>query len=196
MSHRHNGALRASQKGVIFIFKLKNKSNQNEKLSFQQWLGLQDIQDGKIKLDNKELAVLKVSPTNFKLKSQLEQKAILSQYKLFLKNISSKIQIVVSSKKTDVSSHISEIQRFAKDNPQLYEMSQDYINLIYQIVSEKGATTKDFYIIIENDNNAENEIMKAKEYLSGCGNEVDKCTKEEIFYLIKNYTNKRLENLV
>ena len=70
---------------------------------------------------------------------------------MFLKNINSKIQIIISSKKVDISSHIKKIQKVAKENPQITEMSQDYISLINKIISEKGAISKSFYIVFEDE---------------------------------------------
>jgi len=50
-------------------------------------------------------------------------------------------------------------------------------------------------LIIENNNNIENDILKIIEYLSNCENEVNPCTKEEIIRLFRNYANKRQENI-
>ena len=135
-------------------------------------------------------------PINFRLKSQMEQRAILYQYKNFLKNLNSRIQIIISSKKADISSHIEDVIRFTNENPQIKEMRDDYIQLIREKKHEKGSITKDFYIALNDEKNIDNNIIKIKEYLSNCGNEVFTCTKEEILDLIKNYTNKRVENLI
>ena len=183
----------------IIISKLKSLIHKDKESlpSFQEWLGIKEIIDGQIIMtNNNSRIILKISPINIKLKSNLEQRAILFQYKSFLKNINSKMQIIISSKKTDVSFHINKIQKIAKENPPLIEMSQDYIGLVNKIKLESGSTTKSFYIVIEGKEAPENDILKISEYLSGCGNEVEKCTKEEIKSLIRNFTNNRLENLI
>jgi len=135
-------------------------------------------------------------PINFKLKSKLEQKAILAQYKLFLKNLNSKIQIIISSKKTDISYHLDEIYKSTNENSKIKEMSEDYILFLRQIVLEKGAITKEFYIVIEDSDNTNNEINKIIEYLQGCGNDVQTCNESEINNLLKNFVNKRLQNII
>jgi hypothetical protein len=170
--------------------------NETEDRSFQDWLGIDSI-DNIIRLTNgKECILLKVTPINFKLKSNLEQKSILYEYQRFLKNINSKIQVIISTQKTDVSVHINQVLKSTKDNPEVFEMSKDYINLINQTVKEKNTITKEFYIVIENTSNAPNDILKIVEYLSNCGNEVTQCGKQEIKRLIQNFTNKRLANLM
>ena len=179
----------AIKRGDI-IFNLLKKSSEPD-LSFQQWLGIQEVLEGScITSDGRKIYLLKVEPINFKLRSELEQNSILSQYKLFLKNLNSKIQIIVSSRKTDISNHINDVVQFANDNPNLKEITDDYISLINQIVLEKGCITKEFFIVFECDDNY--YINKLKEYMENCGNEVSICTKAEIRELIMNYTNRRL----
>lgn len=73
-------------------------------------------------------------------------------------------------------------------------MRDDYIQLVKQIISEKGTITKEFYLIIPVNDNVENEILKIREYLNQCGNNVEICNKEEIINLLKNFVNKRLLN--
>ena len=130
------------------------------------------------------------------MKSKLEQNAILSQYKIFLKNLNSNIQIIISSKKTDISYHLEEIMKNSNENSQIQEMSEDYSSFIRQIVREKGAIVKEIFIVLEEKENNINEINTIFDYLNNCGNEVEKCTSEDIKDLLKNYTNKRIKNLI
>ena len=122
--------------------------------------------------------------------------SILNSYELFLKNLNSKIQIIVISKKTDVSQHLNEILKNTKEDSQIYEMSQEYIQLVKQLIQSKGTITKEFYIVLPTNDNVENEIDKIVELLSHCGNLVERCCNKEIIDLLKNYTNKRMMNLV
>ena len=98
------------------IFKSKQIQNQPEHKTFQEWTQIEKIKNERIYLkDGKCIILLKVYPVNFKLKSKLEQNAILSNYKMFLKNLNSKIQIIISSKKTDISYHLDEIYKKANE---------------------------------------------------------------------------------
>ena len=174
----------------------KNNVKDNEQKSFQDWLNIKEINKNNIILNNgKILTILKISPINFNLKSQLEQNAILNSYKLFLKNLNSEIQIIISSKKTDVRAHLDEILKNTKENPPIYEMSKDYIELVNNIIEQKGTITKDFYIVIPFSNNINNDVLKVNESLNMCGNYVEECTKNEIIFLLKNFLNKRQANI-
>ena len=178
------------------FFRRKNKQEIIPN-SFQEWLLIDDIHSDTLFLkDKRKIAILKVQPINFKLKSKLEQTAILNQYKMFLKNLNSNIQIIVSSKKTDISYHLDEIKKNSSENSQTKEMSEDYIFLLKQIMQEKGAITKDFYIVLEEKDDSLNSINTIKEYLQNCGNEVERCSDDEIKEIFKNVVNKRLQSIV
>lgn len=179
------------------LLKISKKNKEVPNQSFQDWLKILEIKNNKIILESgRTLILLRVLPVNFKLKSVLEQNSILNSYKNFLKNLNSKIQIIISSKRTNIYDHINEIIRFTKENPNLSEMTDDYINLIKQIVSENRSVTKEFYIVIEETPNLVNEELKIIEYLSACGNEAYRVEEDDIISLVKNFTNKRVETLV
>ena len=74
-------------------------------------------------------------------------------------------------------------------------MSQDYIELINNIIEQKGTITKDFHIVIKNTNNIQNDVLKITEQLTACGNFVEECSKSQIIELLKNFLNKRLMNI-
>ena len=79
--------------------------------SVQEWLPVDEIlENGIIKVKNKNyIKILKIIPINFELKSNLEKEAILNSYKIFLKTCNFDIQILIQSKKEDLSKHISNI---------------------------------------------------------------------------------------
>ena len=91
---------------------MNNKIN-----SVQDWLPYVDIyENGIIKLKNNSFVkIIKVSPINFNLKSNLEKEAILNSYKIFLKTCKFNIQILIQSNKEDLTSHISNIEKINKN---------------------------------------------------------------------------------
>lgn len=73
----------------------------NKKNTVQRWLPFEKImENGVIKLKNNSyVKILKISPINFNLKSNLEKESILNSYKIFLKTCNFDIQILIQSKK-------------------------------------------------------------------------------------------------
>lgn len=175
---------------------LKKKEKVPKERSFQEWLQIEKIEKDSIQMCDKSiLKILKIFPINFKLKSKLEQEAILNSYRLFLKNLDSQIQLIVLSKKTDVSQHILEIRKNTKENSPIYEMSEDYIRLVQKMINQKNIIFKEFFIVVPMNQQKENVIEKIKEYLEYCGNMVEICQTEQIIELLKIFINRRLVNL-
>ena len=104
--------MQKKKKEVIIIFQKKKQ----EFDSTQSWLKLEKILDnGIIKIENSYIKIIKVIPINFSLKSELEKEAILNSYKLFLKTFNVDLQILIQSKKQDLSKHVSCVE-FQKNN--------------------------------------------------------------------------------
>ena len=85
-------------------------------LSVQDWIGIEKIlKNGIIKLkNNKYIKIIKVTPINFNLKSNLEKEAILNSYKIFLKTCNFNIQILIQSNKQDLKNNIKNIEKNLK----------------------------------------------------------------------------------
>ena len=187
----------------------------NNKLnSVQEWLPIIDIYDnGIIKLKNNSyIKIIKISPINFNLKSNLEKEAILNSYKIFLKTCKFNIQILIQSNKEDLTSHISNIENKNKnENEKIKNIKKNYINYIQEINKKRKSSSKNFYIIIKEkyenkkekineekekyifDNLNEN-YFKIKECLSRCGNFVtDFSDKKEIEKILNSFLNTRKE---
>ena len=180
---------------------IKNKT-------LQEWLPIKEIdKKGVVKLKNNNLIkIIKVNPINYNLKSDLEKESILNSYKIFLKTCNFDIQILIQSNKEDLSHHINNIQNniSKKENKYLEKISKNYIQYINKINSERKSSSKDFYIIISNENKKNNNIQteellkndlkekyfKIKECLSRTGNSVQEISNrekiEKLFFSILN----------
>ena len=180
--------------------------------STQDWIPIEKIlKNGIIKTKNKYIKILKITPINYNLKSDLEKQAILNSYKLFLKTCNFDIQILIQSSKENLEKNILNVQKNIqkKENKYLKKISENYIEYISQINSNKKSSSKNFYIIIskkisgeENFNEGIDMIkselkenyFKIKECLSRCGNQVIEINeKEESLKILNSFLNIRKE---
>ena len=155
--------------------------------SIQEWIPFEKIlENGIIKLkDNSYIKIIKIYPINFNLKSELEKEAILNSYKIFLKTCDFNFQILIQSKKEDLSKHISNINnQKINENKNILEYSNKYIEFIKTLNQEKKSSSKNFYIILKYKNNDKeleeieelatedlnDKYFKIKDCLSRCGN--------------------------
>ncbi len=159
------------------------------------------------------IKILKVSSINFNLKSDLEKKAILNSYKIFLKSCNFNVQILVQSSIKNLEGNKSNIQKHIEksENTRLKDLGTSYIEYLDQLNKLQKSSAKNFFIIISKTYESkeikyEEEIVfkdlkdkffKIKESLLRCGNsvlEVD--TKEESLEIINSFINiRRKEDL-
>lgn len=190
------------KKGGIKILKKETLN------STQSWLQFNKIlQNGIIKTNDKYVKIIKVVPINFNLKSEMEKEAILNSYKIFLKTFNSDLQILIQSKKEDLSKHISCVE-FQKhnENDTVQKISQNYIYYIKELNKKKKSSTKNFYIIIKSQNiNKEVEdfdalacdelnekYLKIKDCLVRCGNRIINIdNKEDVINILFSFLNSQ-----
>ena len=175
-------------------------------ITTQEWIPIDKIfENGILKLKNKNyIKIIKVSPINFNLKSNLEKEAILNSYKIFLKTCNFDIQILIQSSKEDLNKNIENIKQNLKKENKVYlnEIANDYFVFLQKYNSIKNSSTKNFFIVIsDNSEDSEDNIFqtlnekyfKIKECLFRCGNMVqDFSSKEEVKQLLNVFFNSRI----
>ena len=177
--------------------------------SVQKWLPFQKILDNGIIMlkDFSYIKILKITPINYNLKSNLEKEAILNSYKLFLKTCNFDIQILIQSTKKDLSKNISNIKKNKNENKIIEELSEKYINYIQDLNNNKKVSSKNFYILIKNSqenkkekyslekekiiiNNLNEQFYKIKECLYRCENVVQEVeNKNETTQILYKFYN-------
>ena len=163
------------------------KADKNQ--SVQKWLPYDKILDnGIIKLKNSSyVKILKVEPINYNLKSELEKEAILNSYKSFIKSCNFNLQILIQSKKEDLTKNIDLLNQ----NNLYPEIKEKYIEYINSLNQNQKSSNKNFFIIISQTaddlttlesvtiQNLQENYFKVKELLARCGNIVSEYTNED-----------------
>ena len=135
------------------------------------------------------------------MKTDFEQESILEAYKTFLKTCNFDIQILIQSKKENISSIVNLVKEQIEkdDNEKINELRRKYINYIEDSNIKSKSSSKNFYIVIKKENNdfkdeeiimeeLKDKYLKIKNCLIRCGNEV---SKEEIKEVIYSFFNTR-----
>jgi len=83
--------------------------------STQQFLEIDKIREGVVVLKNKSLrGIIMVSSLNFALKSDEEQQAIIYQFQNFLNSLDFSLEIVVQSRKLNITGYLDKLKGLAK----------------------------------------------------------------------------------
>lgn len=119
--------------------------------STQEHLDIEDIREGIVLLkNNAAAAVLSTTAVNFNLLSEVEQDAMIAGYSQFLNSLTFPLQILIRSKKMDISQYLESLEQVEKAqvNPYLKEQIRTYKNYVGELISKNEVLDKKFYIVI------------------------------------------------
>jgi len=119
--------------------------------SSQELVQITAVRDGVVVLGNNTLrATLIVSSLNFALKSEEEQDAIIYAFQGFLNSLDFPVQILVMSRKLDITSYLEELdsRKERQKNELLRLQMAEYINFISELVKGGNIMTKTFFVSV------------------------------------------------
>ncbi len=122
--------------------------------STQKFLDFNEVRDGVVVMKDGTLrAVLSVSSTNFALKSEDEQNAIVQGYVQFLNSLDFPLQIVIQSRRLDISKYLNELaERERQQTNELLRMQMsDYRQYVSELVELGDIMSKKFYVVVPYD---------------------------------------------
>lgn len=127
------------------------KSAQKSKATTQKFIEILDIVDNVVLLaSGNACSVIEVQATNFALLSQEEQNARVLAYSSLLNSLSFSIQVLVRSKKIDVSSYLKllDLEVEKSQNQLLRQQIKSYKDFVAELVKVNVVLDKKFYIVI------------------------------------------------
>ena len=131
--------------------KSKKLAGKKPKDSTQKYLDIAEIKDDMVVLnDGTVRGVLLVSSINFDLKSEDEQKAVISGYINFLNSLNYPIQIVVQSRPLNIDDYLETLKTMEKEqtNELLRMQTADYRQFITELITMEKIMTKKFYVVV------------------------------------------------
>lgn len=126
-------------------------SAQKTRATTQKFIEVTDIIDDVVLLSGGQAClIMETTATNFSLQSIEEQQSRILSYAALLNSLSFPIQILIVSRKLDISSYIGLLEHEAakNQNPALSSQIRQYKDFISQIVRVNTVLDKNFYIIV------------------------------------------------
>ena len=118
--------------------------------STQNFLEIAEIREGVLVLKTGHIrSVLMVSSANFALKSQEEQEAIVSQFQNFLNSLDFPLQIVVQSRRLNITGYIESLKTLEanQQNQLLKEQTADYRTFVERLIKGGSIVAKNFFFM-------------------------------------------------
>lgn len=132
--------------------KKKNQANENGQFeSTQKFLEIDQIKEDLVFMKDKSLrGVLMVSGINMELRSNEEQEMVLFSYQEALNSLDFPIQILVQSRKVDLTSYISMLEDSVRNQviPLIKEQTEEYIYFLKQILANVNVMDKRFFVVV------------------------------------------------
>lgn len=129
----------------------KQKKNKQTGKSTQSFLRIAEIKSDTVVLDDGTLrGILAVASTNFDLKSQEEQEAIIFNYQRFLNSLDFSVQILMQSRKMEVGTYVDKLKKMAEKqtNELLRVQTVEYTEFISRLIENASIMNKNFYVIV------------------------------------------------
>lgn len=152
-----------------------------------------DIRNGVIITDSgRYIKILEVLPTNFYLKSEIEQANIIYYMASYLRIAPVNIQIIVNTRRADIDTYCKQMEKLYNNelNGQCREMILEDAQLV-NYLAENEAVTRKFYLVFQYEGMSKDfdEIVKqltetaevAYQYLDYCGLEVLRHDEYDLF---------------
>ena len=127
----------------------------------QNHLDIEDIKDDLAILKNGNVcAVLKTTAVNFDLLSEIEQDAIIAAFSMLLNSITFPIQIVLRSKRLDITKYIEKLQRTEQKitEPLFKKQAQAYRKFVQDIIQKNEVLDKNFYVVVPSGGTSQKEL--------------------------------------
>lgn len=121
------------------------------KASTQSFIEIEDIKDDVLLMkDFSASIVIKVGAVNFWLLSAEEQSSIIYSYAELINSLSFPVQIVILSKKMDISSYLEYLESMINANKDdlMKKRLQSYKEFIKTIVKKNSVLEKSFYFVV------------------------------------------------
>lgn len=169
--------------------------------STKQLVEVVDIRENVVFLRNSSLrSILEVSSINFELRSEEEQTAILQNFQRFLNSIDFPLQMVVQSRKFNLSQYLELVEQAtgAQTNELLRIQASEYLKFVRELAELANIMSKKFYIIVpffisETPSSAKGLLDQFKSTFKSAAEKQLVTLSEEQFTAYKNQLLQRSE---
>jgi hypothetical protein len=119
--------------------------------STQSFIPIKQIREGVTVLNTGGIrGILMVSSINIALKSPDEQKAIIDRFQAFLNSLDFTCQIIVQSRKTNITGYIEKIKKIEKKqtNQLLQQQTAGYRQFLEDFIEKESIYSKRFFVVV------------------------------------------------
>lgn len=161
----------------------------------QDHLDIIDVKNNLVVLQNGSIcAVIQTKAVNFNLLSEIEQDAIIAAFSMLLNSITFPVQVVIRSKKLDITKYIEKVIRVERQiaDPLLKKQAEAYRKFVQEVIKQNEVLDKSFYVVIPAGGAVTGSELATQPF-GWVGKLLGKQNKRisvDVDKTIKNYTNE------
>jgi len=161
----------------------------------QEFVPIKEVKDGIAVLNDGSLrAIMLASSINFALKSQEEQRAVITQFQNFINSLDFSVQMSVQSRNLDIEPYLDKLQKQYKteDNQLLQTQIQEYIEFIRTFTDDADIMRKAFFMVVPYNRAVINQDGGIMDTLGGLFGGNENQTKDEAFEEARSQLDQRI----
>jgi len=167
--------------------------------NFNYYVGVKEVKDNYIYLPqkNKKVAVLKVQPINFTIKTDEERETIILQFQKFLNSIDFPIQILINTDTLDIKEYLKSLKKRVIDDRLYKRLFKKYKLFLESTITNNSIMNRNFYLVIPESFNIQNQIEICLGRLENLNLKVSLLKNKELESLIGKFLikeNEKIEN--
>ncbi|MBI5227676.1 DUF87 domain-containing protein [Candidatus Micrarchaeota archaeon] len=159
--------------GRISFFLNVRKADYNS-LQGHKFFGVREVKENLIWLDDgSKIGMFKVQPINFGLLDNARKKTLLANYKAFLNQLTSPIQILVKTVPVDLDDYFEEIKN-SRTRRDLVSLYANFKQFEVELMAKNEVKHRNYYVVARYHNGLKmeaisNQLLLTKENLEACG---------------------------
>lgn len=172
-----------------FVF-LRFKEINVEKKQLFAFLGIRSIKNNLItNSKGKRIAILRVTPINFSIKTSEEREAIMVSFQKFLNSLDFPTQILMNTESLDLSSYLSSLKRRATGDKfaNIFEKYKAFLN---ETVNNNKIMNRVFYLVIPEQGNISIQVNVCIERFLSLNLKVSRLKNKALYRLVAGFFQK------
>ncbi len=177
--------------GWIRFRNIKEGDKKTDK-KLQQYIEIKNIEDNCINA-SKKIAVLKVEPINFAIKTEEEQEAITKAFQKFLNSLDFPVQIAMATAPLTLDKYLNSLHSRVEER--FEELFEEYKEFLLNVIEKESIINRNFYVIIPETIGIEIQARICEERLKNLGLRPRRLNTKELKEFIKKFLHiGRIEN--
>lgn len=158
----------------------KQTSNKMKKL-----IPIKKVENNTIYTKESEIAILKITPINFTIKTTQEKESIILGFQNFLNSLDFPVQFIITTQTLKIDDYLDELESKTNDTT----LFEDFKSFMLNLIQENKMRNRDFYLAIKKTTDLKIQTQLCIERFNKIGLEVTRLKDKDLLPMLFNFFN-------